>query len=265
MEELVHHVCVLLIGEFHVALFTPHHVDRCLRHVAAHHSAVVRRAERRVFQCQLVRRSYHSDVESLRSLSSAEPRPVGNVADEVALHLNYRVRRRHRHVYRLILPERVNHVVEHALAQQRAHRIVEDEVHLPLSVSPDCRQARVVTLLSALEYFLHLAPFVAQHYVLEVGYEHRVRHYGNLVNPRVALEHVDGVFHNHLSRHLVELFRCRHPESRADPSCQYYGDILFHMYVFFLCMNMLDILYDCLKYVCFICGESQAMPCFNLF
>ena len=107
---------------------------------------------------------------------------------------------------------------------------MEYEVHLLLLVSPDGREARVVAFLSALENLLHLAPFVAQHDILEVGNEHRVRHNGNLVNPRIAFKNVDGVFHHHFSCHLVKLFRCRDAESCANASGQYHGDILFLMY-----------------------------------
>ena len=107
----------------------------------------------------------------------------------------------------------IDHVVQRALAEQRSHGIVEDQVHVFVGISLYGRERRVVTLLSSLENLLHLAPFVAQHDVLKVGNEHGVRHDGNLVYPAVALEHVDGVLHHHLARHLEKLLRCGHAET----------------------------------------------------
>ena len=71
-------------------------------------------------------------------------------------------------------------------------------------------------------------PLVAQHDILEVGYEHRVRHDGNLVDARVVFKHVDGVFNHHLARHLEELLWCGNAEARSYASCQYDGYISFH-------------------------------------
>ena len=122
----------------------------------------------------------------------------------------------------------VNHIVDDALAHERTYGIVEDEVHVLIVVCLYSRERRVVAFLATLEYLLHLMPLVAQHDILEVGYEHRVRHDGYLVDAGVAFKHVDGVFNHHLARHLEELLWGGNAEARSYASCQYDGYISFH-------------------------------------
>ena len=109
--------------------------------------------------------------------------------------------------------ERLHDVVDDALADERTHGGVEDEVGVLVLIGGDGRERRVVALGSALQYLLHLAPLVAQHDILEVGNERRIRHNGYLVDVLVALEHVNGVLHDHLACHLKELFRCGHTKA----------------------------------------------------
>ena len=213
LEELVHHVGVLAVGELHVALLAPHHEHRHFGHIAQHHAAVVGGGEGGVAEGPVIGFGYHFAAERLRCLSATEARACGYLAYIVVVHLDDGVCRGYGYIYGLVVVQCVYHVVDDALTHERAHGIVEDEVHILLGVSLYRRERRVVAFLSAFEYLLHLAPLVAQHDILEVAYEHGVRHDGYLVDAAVALKHFDGVFHHHLACHLVELLRCCHAEA----------------------------------------------------
>ena len=213
LEQLVHHVCVLAIGELHVALLATHHEDRLFGQIGAHHATVVGSAEVGILERFLVSLGNELAVERLRSLSATQTRTVGDVSDEVAVHLDDRIGRRHGYVHGAVGVERLHDVVDDALADERTYGVVEDEVGVLVLIGGDGRERRVVALGSALQYLLHLAPLVAQHDILEVGNERRIRHNGYLVDVLVALEHVDGVLHDHLACHLKELFRCGHTKA----------------------------------------------------
>lgn len=137
----------------------------------------------------------------------------GDVSDEVAVHLDDCIGRRHGYVHGAVGVERLHDVVDDALADERTYGVVEDEVGVLILIGGDGRERRVVALGSALQYLLHLAPLVAQHDILEVGNKRRIRHNGYLVDMLVALEHIDGVLHDHLACHLKELFRCGHTKA----------------------------------------------------
>ena len=133
--------------------------------------------------------------------------------------------------------KRVNDVVKDALADERAHGIVEDEVDVLILIGSDGRQRRVVTLLTALKNLLHLAPLVSQDDIFEVADEHRIRHDGNLVNAQITLKDIDSVLHYHLTSHLEELLWCGHAETFSYATGKYNGYVSFH------CIGFWDVKY----------------------
>ena len=140
LEKLVEHVCVLTIGELHVALLASNHENGLVR-ILAHYTTVVRCLELRVLQCAVVSVGDKLTVERLRSLSAAKLRAVGNGRDiALVVHLNDGVGRRDGNVDGTMVLKRVNDVVKDALADKRAHGIVEDEVDVLILIGSDGRQ-----------------------------------------------------------------------------------------------------------------------------
>ena len=237
LEKLVEHVCVLTIGELHVALLASNHEDRLVR-ILAHYATVVRCLELRVLEGTLVSVGDELTVERLRSLSAAKLGAVWNRRDiALVVHLNDSVGRRNGNVDGTMVLKRVNDVVKDALADKRAHGIVEDEVDVLVLIGADGRQRRVVTLLTALKNLLHLAPLVSQDDILEVADEHRIRDDGNLVNARITLKDIDSVLHYHLTSHLEELLWCGHAETFSYATGKYNGYVSFH------CIGFWDVKY----------------------
>lgn len=72
LEEFVEQVGVLLVGEFHVALFAGHEMDGDFGHIFHHHAAIVRHLELRVVECTFVGFADDRETEGLRGLSALE-------------------------------------------------------------------------------------------------------------------------------------------------------------------------------------------------
>lgn len=86
-----------------------------------------------------------------------------------------------------------------------------------------------VALLASLQYLFHFFPPVAQHDVFNIGHVNGVRHNGNLVDVRVALKGVDGVFDDHLAGHLEKLFGCAQAQTAANAAGQHNGYVANHI------------------------------------
>ena len=140
LEKLVEHVCVLTIGELHVALLASNHEDRLIR-ILAHYATVVRCLELRVLEGTFISVGDELTVERLRSLSAAKLRAVWNRRDiALVVHLNDGVGRRDGNVDGTMVLKRVDDVVKDALADKRAYGIVEDEVDILILIGADGRQ-----------------------------------------------------------------------------------------------------------------------------
>ena len=123
--------------------------------------------------------------------------------------------------------QRVHHIVQNALANQRAHGIVENKVYRLVFVGFDGRKARLVAFVSAFKNALNLGPSVFQYDVFDVCNEHGIAYDGYLVDVRIALEHIYRVLDNHLSSHFEKLFGGGHAQSFSHSARQNDGDVTF--------------------------------------
>ena len=228
LEEFVKQVGILFVCELHVALFASYEVDGHFGHVFYDDAAVVRHAQGGVAQGPLIGFLDDAEPEGLWRLSALQAGAVGDGGYVVAFGLHDGVYRGQGYVYRLVADQGGGYVVNDALADEGAHRVVEDEVHVAPGVGPYGREARVVALFAALEDALHFAPAVAQHHVFHVGHVEGVGDDGDFVDVRVAFEGVDGMFDDHLPGYLEKLFRCAQAEAATHAAGQDYGYIGSH-------------------------------------
>ncbi len=137
-----------------------------------------------------------------------QARTVRDGGNAVALGLDDGVDGGHCYVNGLVREKSLAHVVDNAFRNQRTHSVVKDKVDVLRSalIGADGREAGVVAFLSAFKDLLYLFPAIAEHNVLHVAHVDGIAYNGNLVDVRIALKSVEGVFNDHLAGYLEELF-----------------------------------------------------------
>ena len=197
-----------------------------LRQILQHHPAIVRRAESRVLQSQAVSLPDSLQLKPLRRLPPLQPAPVRYRVHKIPLRRNNRIHGRHRDIHRVPMLQRPHRLLNHPVVNQRAHRVMENQIDPP----PPCirlnrSQARKITLAPPLQQLLHLPPTVLQHNLLHRRHIRRIHHHRNLVNQPVPLEHVNRMLNHSLACHLKKLLGMAAVQTTANASRQNYSYI----------------------------------------
>jgi len=206
-----------------------HQVDRHAGQVAQHDPAVVgrrARAELGVGERPLVRRPDHREPEALRGLGPPEAGAVGDVADDLALgpllgHQD-RVARRDGHLDRHVPVERGHARAEDPRIEQRPRGVVEQHVALLVA---ERAQGPPGGLRAGRAPGHHPGDLrVAAGDPLGLRQEARGHHHDHLVDPRMAVEHVQGVLEDRLPRDLEKLLGGAGPDPLPDPAGEHHPD-----------------------------------------
>jgi hypothetical protein len=138
------------LGDLHVLCGAVHDVDRHAGEVLEHDAAVVGRGEVGILRRDLVRPADRAEPEGLRRPSAAQPRAGRDAGDVMVLvDLDDRVGRRDRGVHRVVGVQRPHAVLDDALVDERAHRVVEQHLRVVAADRGDRELGRVVAGVAA--------------------------------------------------------------------------------------------------------------------
>jgi hypothetical protein len=231
LEQLVGDVHVDGVGDLHVVLAARHDVDRGIGQVAEHHPAVVGGGtgrEVRVAASELVGAPDHRQPESLRGLAAPQPLARRDRADQAGfVHGDHGVGGGYRDVDRGVGGQGGDAVGDDPGVYQRAHGVVEQHQavrpRLARAQHVDGGTGRVAALGAACQYPPDLAvPALADQPLGLVGVAGG-HHDEDLVNVRVRLEGVQGVFEDRLAGDLEQLLRDVQPDPGAGPAREDHG------------------------------------------
>jgi hypothetical protein len=231
LEQLVGDVHVDRVGHLHVVLAARHDVDRGAGQVAEHHPAVVGGGtgnEARVAAGELVGAPDHRQPEPLRRLAAAQPFPRRDRADQAGLvDGDDGVGGGYRDVHRRVHGQGGDAVGDDPRVDQRADGIVEQ--HQAVRPRPagaehvDGRAGGVGALGAALEHPPDLAVPALADQPLGLAGVADGHHDEDLVNVRVRLEGVQGVFEDRLAGDLEQLLRDVQPDPGAGSAREDHG------------------------------------------
>jgi hypothetical protein len=231
LEQLVGDVHIDGVGDLHVVLAARYDVDRGAGQVAEHDPAVVgggTGSEVRVAAGELVGVPDHRQPESLRGLAAPQPLARRDRGDQAGLvHGDHRVGGGDRDVDRGMGGQRGDAVGDDPRVYQRAHGIVEQHQavrsRLAGAQHVDGRAGRVAALGAACQHPPDLVvPALADQPLGLLGVA-RGHHHEDLVNIRVRLEGVQGVFEDRLAGDLEQLLRDIQPDPGAGPAREDHG------------------------------------------
>jgi hypothetical protein len=231
LEQLVGDVHVDGVGDLHVVLAARHDVDRGVGQVAEHHPAVVGGGtgnEVRVAAGELVGAPDHRQPETLRGLAAPQLLARRDRGDQAGLvHRDHGVGGGYRDVDRGVGGQGGDAVGDDPRVDQRAHCVVEQHQavrpRLAGAQHVDRRAGRVAALGPACEYPPDLAVPALADQPLGLPGVAGGHHDEDLVNVRVRLEGVQGVFEDRLAGDLEQLLRDVQPDPGAGAAREDHG------------------------------------------
>ena len=205
-------------------------------HVLADHAAVVGGLKLRVLKSTLVGVTNQGQTEGLRSLCPPHQATLWNAGDkttcllriEIRVHLPYGVGTRHRHPHGFVTPYRGNHPVDNLLRHPRPRRIMQQQIRVIglVNIGHNGVEARHIAFRAAIHNLCQLAPCIATYDGIHLATPVRMHHRRHLIDGRMGIECVNGIFYHSTVAKQHKLFRHRRPHTTAGTSRQHHCNIL---------------------------------------